>query len=104
MRDCRVYVINLEKTVLKGRDFQRANPDYAPGMPCVYVGSTCRTAEERFEQHLAGIKSSKYVRKFGRSLRLSECRPALLTRGRAKQRERNLARTFREQGWGVWSK
>jgi hypothetical protein len=102
-RNCRVYVINLKRTVLQSRKFMNENPDYVSSKPCVYVGSTSRTSQQRFEQHLRGIRSSWCPRRYGRSLRESECRPELLTRARAQKRERNLAKELRKRGWGVWS-
>ena len=35
-----VYVIGLNKLVLKERKFLAANPQYNPARPCVYVGMT----------------------------------------------------------------
>ena len=46
-----IYVIELKKEVLKHRKFKEANPNYIPGKPCVYVGYTSKTPEERYQQH-----------------------------------------------------
>ena len=35
-----VYVIELDKDVLYESKFKKANPEYATGKPCVYVGMT----------------------------------------------------------------
>ena len=32
-----VYVINLDKEILKIKKFKDKNPDYVEGKPCVYV-------------------------------------------------------------------
>jgi len=46
-----IYVIRLNDSVLKENKFMEKNPDYIKGNPCVYVGMTGRTPDERFEQH-----------------------------------------------------
>ncbi len=38
-----IYVIELDKTVLKEKKFLEANPQFDENMPCVYVGMTART-------------------------------------------------------------
>jgi hypothetical protein len=63
-----VYVIELDKAVLNERAFKLYNPNYTPPKPCVYVGRTGRTVEERFQQHLDGYYSNVYVRRYGRQL------------------------------------
>jgi hypothetical protein len=49
-----VYVVLLACDVLREPRFRRANPDYRPGKPCVYVGMTGLTPDERFDKHKAG--------------------------------------------------
>jgi hypothetical protein len=56
----RVYVIELEPGAGKRRD---------PRLPWVYVGSTARDPERRFEQHLSGYKSARLVKRFALRLR-----------------------------------
>lgn len=56
----RVYVIELEPRAGKRRD---------PRIPWVYVGSSAREPEIRFEQHRRGYKSSGLVRRFALRLR-----------------------------------
>ena len=57
----------------------------------------------RFEQHKAGIKHSRTVKKYGRRLM-----PRLFKRldpvpsAEAKDRERELAESLRRKGYGVW--
>src|SRR4051812_2081817 len=60
-----VYVIELSKDVLYEPRFRKANPDYMPGKPCVYVGMTGLNPDARFDRHKAGIQANKYVREFG---------------------------------------
>lgn len=98
-----VYVIRLDDEVLERRRFREANPDYVEGMPCVYVGMTGWDPERRFEAHLNGYKSSRYVTEFGRELmpRLYEhLNP--MTYEDAVQAERRLADELRREGYAVW--
>ena len=60
-----VYVIELSKDVLYEGKFKRANPDYQPGKPCVYVGMTGLDPDLRFDRHKAGIQANKFVQTFG---------------------------------------
>lgn len=56
----RVYVIELDRAAGRRRD---------PRLPWVYVGSSSRSPEERFEQHLNGYKSARIVKKHPLRLR-----------------------------------
>lgn len=98
-----VYVVELSKGVLREAKFLRANPDYQPGMPCVYVGMTGLTPDERFDKHKAGIKSNRFVRQYGLRLRpdLYECYNPMPYEG-ARDMEVELAIGLREEGYGVW--
>ena len=51
-----IYVIELDKEVLEKKKFRDANPDYKEGKPCVYVGMTSKTPEERFQLHKEGYR------------------------------------------------
>ncbi|MEP6656459.1 MAG: hypothetical protein ABJC33_04445 [Betaproteobacteria bacterium] len=98
-----VYVVELSTEVLREPRFRKANPGYRDGQPCVYVGMTGLTPDERFDKHKAGIKANRYVERYG--LRL---RPDLYTvynpmpyRG-AQDMEIELGIALREAGYGVW--
>ncbi len=56
----RVYVIELDPGAGRRRD---------PRIPWVYVGSSARSPQERFEQHLRGYKSARLVKRFAMRLR-----------------------------------
>ena len=56
----RVYVIELDRAAGRRRD---------PRLPWVYVGSSARSPEERFEQHRRGYKSARLVKRFALRLR-----------------------------------
>lgn len=84
----RVYVIELERAAGRRRD---------PRIPWVYVGSSARGPERRFEQHRRGYKSARLVKRYALRLRpdLYDDLPAFpgsRTACRAeKQRARELA-------------
>lgn len=60
-----VYVVLLDPAVAKLRKVRAANPDRDPSRPCVYVGMTGLTPEERFANHKAGIKDAPLVCRYG---------------------------------------
>jgi predicted GIY-YIG superfamily endonuclease len=101
--DCCVYVIELDPAVRDDRSFARKNPDARPDRPCLYVGSTFKSPEERFAQHKAGDQHSRIVRKYGVHLRPEFYRQyPPLTRTQAEDQEKALARLLRGEGYGVW--
>jgi hypothetical protein len=59
-----VYVVLLKPGVARLRGVRLANPARDPKKPCVYVGLTGLSPEERFANHLQGIKSSPIVRRY----------------------------------------
>lgn len=99
-----VYVIELDPAVWKASPkFRLANPDRDPRKPCVYVGMTGLKPEERYANHVAGIRSSRLVHRFARRLRpdLSEGIEPMTFR-EAVRMERALAKVLRGDGYGVW--
>jgi hypothetical protein len=60
-----VYVVLLDPTVGKIRTVRAENPKRDPRKPCVYVGMTGLTPEERFANHIQGIKSAAVVKRYG---------------------------------------
>ena len=100
-----VYVIDLDPAVLSVSKFARKNPDYVEGKPCVYVGQTSKTPEERFKQHLEGDRFyNRYVREYGRRIRPMnyEKYNHIGTREEAENIEEALARRLQARGYGVW--
>lgn len=99
-----VYVIELDKKVLQKSAFCEANPDYDTEKPCVYVGQTAKSPQERFEQHKSGVRSNRYVKAFGVRLRprLYEKHNPLPTREAAEKEEKQLAKRLKKRGYGVW--
>ena len=102
-----VYVIKLRKSVLRSRRFRRANPHYRKRKPCVYVGYTSKTPEERFQIHLNDRrKGSSWVRRYGKALFpwAYEELPLFKSQEGAKKAEVLHAEDLRSAGWGVWQK
>ena len=98
-----VYVVLLASAVLRERRFLRANPDYAYQKPCVYVGMTGLSPDERFDKHKAGIKANRFVRLYGLRLLPELYAPYNpMPYAGAQEMEVELAIALREQGYGVW--
>jgi hypothetical protein len=101
----RVYVVRLSGRLASSGRFMQRNPGYRPGKPLVYVGSTGRTPEDRFEAHLHGPRRyNRYVRMYGRRLFPWAYRdlPTFATREAAEAAERRRAEELRARGWAVW--
>jgi hypothetical protein len=79
----RIYVIELAPEAGRRRD---------PRIPWVYVGSSARDPEIRFEQHRRGYKSSGLVKRFAVRLRPDLYDDIEPIRGSAKAREAELER------------
>lgn len=98
-----VYVVELDDPVWNSGRFRRANPDWQPGKPFVYVGMTGLDPDVRFDKHKAGIQANVYVRDFGLQLL-----PGLYERYNpmgyqaARSREVELGIALRLAGYGVW--
>lgn len=89
--------------MLYERKFQRANPNYDPEKPCLYVGMTGLEPDVRFDKHKAGIQANRFVRKYGERLRpdLYAAYNPMPYEG-AREMEVELAVALREKGYGVW--
>jgi hypothetical protein len=97
-----VYVVLLDPAVGKLRKIRAANPKRDPNKPCVYVGMTGLTPEERFANHKAGTKAASVVRRYGLRL-LPELYAHLnpMPFEAAAQMEMDLAEDFRRAGYTV---
>jgi len=98
-----VYVIELHKQVLNERSFLNANQGRDPLKPCVYVGMTGLSPEQRFKNHKEGYRSSRFPHKYGQRLLSRLFRdfnpmPYEL----AKLIEPELAAHLRSKGYVVW--
>ena len=97
-----VYVILLDPTALRHPSILRLNPNRQLTKPCVYVGMTGLSVEQRFENHKKGQKSAWVVRKYG--LRLMPELYAFLNPmpfEAAAQMEKDLAEDLRADGYTV---
>jgi len=99
-----IYVVDLDKEVLLLKKFRDANPDYIVDYPCVYVGQTAKSPDDRFDQHKAGIKANRYAKKYGIRLRykLFEEYNPIATRKEAEYKEALLGEHLRKRGFAVW--
>lgn len=97
-----VYVVQLREEAKEDPWIQRLNPRRDPAKPALYVGMTGLPPEVRFENHLEGWKSSRYVKKYGMQL-MPELYEYLnpMPYEAALQMEAELAEELREQGYTV---
>ena len=97
-----VYVVLLDPAVGKIRKVRAANSKRDPKKPCVYVGMTGLTPEERFSNHKTGIKAAWVVRRYGLRL-LPELYEHLnpMPFEAAVQMEIDLAEDLRRAGYTV---
>src|SRR5512135_1504787 len=97
-----VYVVLLAPAAGRLRAVRAANPKRDPKRPCVYVGLTGLTPEERFANHKAGIKSASLVKRFGARL-LPEFYEHLnpMPYEAAAQMEKDLTEDLRRAGYTV---
>lgn len=97
-----VYVVLLDCGVLKLRKIRETNPHRDERKPCVYVGMTGLTPEERFANHKQGLKAARLVKHYGIRL-LPELYEVFnpMPFAVAVQMEKELAADLRAQGYTV---
>jgi predicted GIY-YIG superfamily endonuclease len=97
-----VYVVLLDDAVANHPSVLKVNPKRDSKMPCVYVGLTGLTVEERFANHQAGHKSAWAVKKYGIRL-LPELFEYLnpMPYEDAARMEKDLTADLRSQGYTV---
>jgi hypothetical protein len=97
-----VYVVLLSPEAGKLRQVRAENPKRDPKKPCVYVGMTGLTPEERFQNHKDGIKAARVVQLFGVRL-MPEIYAVFnpMPFEAAVEMERELAEDLRAQGYTV---
>jgi len=95
-------VVLLDAAAGKIRSVRAANPGRDPRQPCVYVGMTGLTPEERFANHKQGLKAASVVRRYGIRL-LPELYAHLnpMPYDAAVQMEQDLAADLRREGYIV---
>ena len=98
-----VYVVELDPRVLDSARFRRANPNRDILKPCVYVGMTGLTPEERFAKHKAGIRANVFVQRYGvRLLPHLYAYANPMPYEAACEMEVELAIALRAEGYAVW--
>jgi predicted GIY-YIG superfamily endonuclease len=97
-----VYVVLLDQAAGRLRAVRAANPKRDPKKPCVYVGMTGLTPEQRFANHKAGNKAASMVKRYGIRL-LPELYQHLnpMPFEAAVQMEMDLAEDLRRAGYTV---
>ena len=97
-----VYVVLLDPGALRDPRLRKQNPNRDPAKPCIYVGMTGLSPEERFQNHKSGIKAARVVQRHGLRLmpELFECFNPMPFDA-AAQMERDLAEDLRAQGYAV---
>ena len=97
-----VYVVLLDPAVGRLRKVRAENPNRDPKKPCVYVGMTGLTPEERFANHKMGTKAASAVKRYGLRL-LPELFQHLnpMPYEAAAQMEMDLADDLRRAGYTV---
>ena len=100
-----VYIIKLDKEVMKSRKFREYNPNINPKRACYYVGQTSHDPKTRLKQHKIGYKSNYYVKRYGKHLSWRKFRKynPIETRQEAVYIEQQLTKKLRRKGHGVWS-
>ena len=96
-----VYVVLLAPAAAKMRKVRTENPNRGK-KPCIYVGMTGLTPQERFANHKAGIKAAAVVKRFGLRL-MPELYEHLnpMPFDAATQMEKDLAEDLRRAGYTV---
>ncbi|UCD13386.1 MAG: GIY-YIG nuclease family protein [Thermoplasmatales archaeon] len=100
-----VYVIELDKEVLKSKKFRNRNPHLNLRRSCYYVGQTTHDPVSRFKQHKEGYKANRFAKRYGIRLawrKFQKYNP-IESREEAEAIERQLTERLRKKGHGVWS-
>ena len=97
-----VYVVLLDPKAAKIPGILRVNPHRDKSKPCLYVGMTGLSPEERFQNHKSGVKAARVVQRFGLRLmpELYECFNPMPFEAAAEM-ERDLAEDLRRAGYTV---
>jgi hypothetical protein len=97
-----VYVVLLDAAAARLRAVRSANPNRNPKKPCVYVGMTGLTPEERFANHKQGLKAASVVQRYGLRL-MPEVYAHLnpMPFEAAARMEQDLAEDLRREGYTV---
>ncbi|HEX8491310.1 MAG TPA: DUF3553 domain-containing protein [Pyrinomonadaceae bacterium] len=102
-----IYVIEMSRAILSERRFTKENPNRDPTKPCVYVGMTWHTPEERFQQHMNDKHAAHYVYRYRQGAKLlyplfQKFNP--MHKRLAEMMEVERACQLRKQGYAVWQR
>jgi predicted GIY-YIG superfamily endonuclease len=97
-----VYVVLLAPAAARLRTVRATNPQRDPKKPCVYVGMTGLSPEERLANHRQGLKAASVVKRHGLRL-LPELYEHLnpMPFEAAVRMEQDLAEDLRRAGYTV---
>jgi hypothetical protein len=97
-----VYVVLLSAEARRLHGVCAENPDADPKKPCVYIGMTGLSPEERFRNHKQGLKAARVVQLYGLRL-MPEFYEVFnpMPFEAAVRMERELAEDLRAQGYTV---
>jgi hypothetical protein len=97
-----VYIVLLHSSAVKDPVIRKTNPNWDTTKPCLYVGMSGLPPEERFRNHMNGVKAARIVRRYGVRL-LPELYEFLnpMPFAAAAAMERELAEDLRAQGYAV---
>lgn len=100
-----IYIIELDKEVLKSKKFRERNPSMNTKKACFYVGQSVHKPDIRFKQHKDGYKSNNFVRRYGLRLKRRKYKKfnPIKTREEAEVIEQKLTEKLRKKGHGIWS-
>ena len=97
-----VYVVELDKAVLRHKKIQKLNPNYKSWLPPLYIGMTGLSPELRFAKHKEGLKANVWVQKHGLKLRPEFYKDFHnLDFHKAEQTEEQLAKKMRAKGYPI---
>lgn len=101
-----LYVIKLNSSVLNEYKFLVRNNESDRTKPCLYIGITGKSPEERYQNHIDGHRAANYVRKYhdAESGLLKDFFDCLnpMPRETAVKMEKEFAEAFKKQGFPVW--
>ncbi|MFC1998769.1 GIY-YIG nuclease family protein [Chloroflexota bacterium] len=91
---------------------RKENPNSNIDKPCIYVGQSSKKPEERFYEHMNGIRNkkgplfSRIVHKYGIRLRprLYQKYNPMTNQSEALEKEKELTEKYRRRGYTVWSR
>jgi len=108
-----VYVIELDKAFALTPRARKENPNANIDKPCIYVGCSSKKPEERFYEHMNGIRNKKGFPLFSRKVheygirlrpRLYQRYNPMTSKSEALEKEKELTEKYRRRGYTAWSR